>query len=68
MGALNEQQVRQELRQEAIRALGGYLATGLHGFKQKAVDRLNVLGVHIAIAGKEQAETVQRGLCEGVIG
>ena len=68
MGALNEQQVRQELRHEAIRALGGYLATGLADFKQKALDRLNVLGVHVAITGREQAETVLRGLREGVIG
>jgi hypothetical protein len=65
---LSEQQVRQELRQEAIRALGGYVATGLNGFKQKALDRLNVLGVHVAITGREQAETVLRGLREGVIG
>jgi hypothetical protein len=32
-------QVRQELRQEAMRALGSYLATGLAGFRQKALDR-----------------------------
>jgi hypothetical protein len=64
---MSEQHVRQELHQEAIRALGGYLATGLHGFKQKVVDRLNVLGVHVTIDGREQAETVVRGLREGVI-
>jgi len=61
-------QERLELRQEAIRALGGYVATGLRGFKQKAVDRLNVLGVYVSIDGREHAETVLRGLREGVIG
>jgi hypothetical protein len=40
---------------------------GLHGSKQKAVDRLNVLGVYVTIDVREQAETVVRGLREGVI-
>jgi len=39
----------------------------LHGSKQKAVDRLNVLGVYVTIDVREQAETVVRGLREGVI-
>lgn len=50
---------RAELKAEAIRSLQAFIKTGLEGFRQKAIDRLVMLGVETADSFKTPSECEQ---------
>jgi hypothetical protein len=43
-----DSKTRETLKEEAIRSLRNYLATGLDGFRVKGLDRLHALGIDTA--------------------